>query len=244
MKPENANIPDLWTKSSYYADLYQNDEQIHEVIQLLDIHSANSLIDIGCGNGVFAIAAASQFPNCSVMAIDSLSSAIEETRKRACAANCARFRAEVASADSLPMPDLSVDRILFRNVLHHVTSINKAFAEISRVLQPSGLLVLETPCNPGDDTLGALISDIHILMDGSHHRTYHKPKDISASMESHGIAASTPQCWPYRFPVNTEQIELIRSRGAQRLLSLDKTGEGGPTIQLVLTRIIGRKKES
>lgn len=241
MKPENTDISDLWTTSSYYADLYQKDEQIREVIQLLHLRSANSLIDIGCGNGIFAIAAATQFPNCSVLAIDSLSSAIEEIRKRAGSVHNIRFRAEVASADSLPLPDLSVDRILFRNTLHHVASIDNVFAEISRVLQPSGLLVLEAPCNSGDDALSTLISDIHMLMDSSHRRTYHSPKEISACLEKCGIRAFTPRCWSYTFPVHAEQIELIKSHGAQELLSLDETGDEGPSIQLVLTRIIGRK---
>ena len=95
--------------------------------------SAASLVDIGCGNGVFAVAAASQFPDCAVLALDSLSSAVEETKRRASLADCKNLRAEVASADVLPIPDSSADRILMRNVAHHLSSLDAALAEVKEL---------------------------------------------------------------------------------------------------------------
>jgi hypothetical protein len=93
---ENANIPDLWTDSECYADQYQNDAQIRKVCQILELPSATALVDIGCGNGVFAVAAASRFPDCAVVALDSLSSAVEETERRASSAQCVNLRAQVS----------------------------------------------------------------------------------------------------------------------------------------------------
>ena len=241
---KNTDIPDLWTDSGSYADLYQNDDQIHEVCHLLDLSSASSMADIGCGNGIFSIAAARQFPDCEIVAFDSLCTAVEETKRRASAAQCPNLQAQVASADALPLPDSSVDRVLIRNVLHHVSSIDQTMAEVARVLSPAGLLLLETPCNPGDSTLSNLISDIHMLMDDSHRRTYHSPKAIVTSMVTYGIDASEPKCWPYSFPVDDDQIELIKSSDAAECLSLEESSEGKSSIQLTLTRIIGKRKES
>ena len=241
---ENTNIPDLWTDSEGYADQYQNEDQVRDVCDLLELPSATTMLDIGCGNGVFAVAAASQFPNCKVVAFDSLSSAIEDTKRRTSSAQCQNLRAEVASADALPLSDSSVDRVLIRNVLHHVSSIDQAMVELSRVLSPGGLFLLEAPCNPGDSALAELISDIHMLMDNSHRRTYHSPKAVATSMEAHGIAPSEPKCWPYLFPVNNDQIDLVKSCAAAKSLSLDESVEGNASIQLTLTRIIGRKRES
>ncbi len=238
---ENTNIPDLWTDSDSYADQYQNNAQVREACALLELPSAGSLVDVGCGNGVFSIAVARQFPECSVLACDSLSSAIVETRRRASLAGRDNLRAEVASANELPLSESSVDRVLIRNVLHHLSSIDQTLTEISRVLAPSGLLLLETPCNPGDAAFGDLISDVHMLMDGSHRRTYHAPGAIAACLGRHGIAASDPVCWPYSFPVETDQVDLIKSRGAAERLSLDESADDGASIQLTLTRIIGRK---
>lgn len=241
---ENTNIPDLWTDSEFYADQYQNDAQIREVCQILKLSSATAMVDIGCGNGVFSVAAASRFPDCAVVALDSLSSAVEETERRASSAQCVDLRAQVASADALPIPDSSVDRVLMRNVVHHLASLDQALAEVSRVLLPAGLLVIEGPCNPSDATLAELISDIHMLMDNSHRRTYHSPKAIGVTMETHGITPSEPEYWAYSFPVNSAQIELIKSRKADEMLSLDESIKGKASIQLTLTRIIGRKRES
>jgi SAM-dependent methyltransferase len=241
---ENTEIPDLWTDSKYYADLYQNDDQIRAVCKLLELPSATSLVDIGCGNGVFAVAAASQFPDCAVLALDSLSSAVEETKRRASLADCKNLRAEVASADVLPIPDSSADRILMRNVAHHLGSLDAALAEVSRVLSPGGVFLLEAPCNPGDSALAELISDIHMLMDNSHRRTYHCPEAVAACMQTHGITPSEPECWPYSFPVDSDQISLIKSRNAAACLSLDESCKGKAAIQFTLTRIIGKKRES
>jgi ubiquinone/menaquinone biosynthesis C-methylase UbiE len=241
---ENTGIPDLWTDSQCYADLYQNDDQIRVVCELLELPSATSVVDIGCGNGVFAVAVASQFPNCAVVALDSLASATEETEQRASSANCKNMRTEVASADALPIPNVSADRILMRNVAHHLSSLDAAFAEVSRILLPGGIFLLEVPCNPGDSALAELISDIHMLMDNSHRRAYHSPKAVAICMDNHGMTPSEPKCWPYSFPVDSNQIELIKNRKADGLLSLDESIEEQASIQLTLTRIIGRKRES
>lgn len=210
---ENGDISDFWTCSACYADLYQTDEQVREVIKLLELGSATLLIDIGCGNGAFAVSAASQYPSCSIVAVDCLSSAVTECQRRASAVCCKNLRAEVASADELPLADLSADRVLIRNVLHHVDSIDSTFAEISRVLRPGGMVLLETPCNTGDREFGELISDIHMLMDDSHRRSYHGVEDIMASLKKHGITGSLPMYQPYTFPVGANQVDLIRSRG-------------------------------
>ena len=241
---ENTEIPDLWTDSERYADLYQNDDQIRAVCERLELPSATSIVDIGCGNGAFAVAAASQFPDCAVVALDSLTSAVEETDQRASSADCKNLRAEVASADALPIPNMSADRILMRNVAHHLSSLDAAFAEVSRVLLPGGVFLLEAPCNPGELVLAELISDIHMLMDSSHRRTYHSPKAVAACMDNHGMTPSEPECWPYSFPVDSTQVELIKNRKADEMLSLDESIEEQACIQLTLTRIIGRKRES
>ena len=128
-----------------------------------------------------------------------------------------------------------------RNVLHHIADPHAAYTEISRVLRPIGLLLLEAPCNPGDDALGRLISDIHMFMDDSHRRTYHRPEAISSALASHGIVTESVQQWPYRPGMSEQQVALIRNHRAEEALQLSQGSDGRWTIELSLVRILGRR---
>lgn len=236
---ENSQIPDGWTDSAGYIKAYQKDEQIDEVVALLSLDQASALVDIGCGNGAFAVAAAAAYPLCQVRALDPLESAVEECRRRAGAAGLTNIQAQCASANGLPLPDGAADRALMRNVLHHVAHADDAFAEIARVLRPGGRLVLEAPCNPGDAALGRLISEIHLLMDDSHTRTYLQPQAIAAGLAAHGIVPQSVHCWPYTFRMSPDQVDLIRKHRAEDRLCLRQEADQPWTIQLSLVRVVG-----
>lgn len=47
-----------------------------------------------------------------------------------------------ASAEALPLPDASVDAVVCRLGIHHVSDLDLCFAEISRVLRPGGTFYL------------------------------------------------------------------------------------------------------
>jgi len=244
MSIENADIPDTWSSNPGYISRFQTDEQIDEILELLDLGSARGLVDVGCSNGAFALAAAERYPHCQVWAIDPLASAIAECQKQAAARKIGNLQTEVASADALPLGGSSVDRALMRNVLHHLAHPDRAYAELARALSPDGLLLLEAPCNPGDTRLGKLISDVHMFMDDSHRRTYHRPDAIVSGLDAHGISASVADTWTYSPRVREEQIRLIEQHGAQEALRLRQENSERWTIQLNMARIVGRRGES
>ena len=193
---EDKGIRDGWTEHAGYTRSYQSEEQIREVLGLLELADARGFVDIGCGNGASAVPVAVRHPECDVWALDPLETAVAECEGRAAEAGVANLHAEVASANAIPLPDATVDRALMRNVLHHVADAHAAYAEIARILRPNCLLLLEAPCNPGDDGLRALISDIHMFMDDSHRRTYHRLEATSAGLAKHGIATEGVKQWP------------------------------------------------
>ncbi|NEQ74526.1 MAG: class I SAM-dependent methyltransferase [Okeania sp. SIO2C9] len=135
---------------------------------------------IGCGNGAFGIAASMRFPNSQVLAVDPLESAVKECQKRVSQATLMNLLVKQAPSENLPFKDSCIERLLMRNVIHHLVNVDIALKEASRVLSPSGLMVIEAPCNIGDGVLGKLISEIYWLMDNSHRRTYHHPELISS----------------------------------------------------------------
>src|SRR5687768_8754406 len=135
-----TRLIDHWSTSPEYRAQYQTDDEIHTIVRLLDLQSAHALADVGCGNGAFSLAAARAHANLNVFAFDALPSAIEAYRASASNVREARLVTAVAWADSIPLADESVDRVLCRAVLHHVPHPAAAYAEFSRILRPGGLL--------------------------------------------------------------------------------------------------------
>jgi len=244
MSIENADIPDTWSSNRGYIDRFQTDEQIDQILTLPDLDSAHGLVDVGCSNGAFAIAAAERYPHCQVWALDPLESAVAECRRSAATRKIGNLRTEVASADALPLESSSADRALMRNVLHHLARPDRAYAELARVLAPNGLLLLEAPSNPGDTQLGRLISDVHMFMDDSHRRTYHRPEAITSGLAAHGIGAEVTDSWAYSPRMRPEQVRLIQQHGAEEALSLRQESADRWVIQLNMVRVVGRKRGS
>jgi ubiquinone/menaquinone biosynthesis C-methylase UbiE len=123
-----ARIADLWTCCEDYRRQFQSEQEIEDVLRALELETAASLLDLGCGNGAFAIAAAERHPECGVYAIDALESAVRECRRQAPGAGLRRLPAVVGRVEAVPFADESFDRILCRGVLHHLADAHAALA--------------------------------------------------------------------------------------------------------------------
>jgi ubiquinone/menaquinone biosynthesis C-methylase UbiE len=93
------------------------------------------LLEVGCGIGVDSV----QLARCGfdVTAVDLTEAAIEVARQSA------RMRGvsidfRVGNAESLDFPDASFDAVYSFGVLHHTPDIDRAVAEVQRVLKPGG----------------------------------------------------------------------------------------------------------
>ncbi len=97
------------------------------------------LLDVGCGDGAYAIAAAQL--GARVHGIDTSPQMIEAARRRAVEQG-AQIDLRVADAAALPFEDGSFDVVLAVTVLCFVPDTEAALGEIARVLAPGGRLVL------------------------------------------------------------------------------------------------------
>ncbi len=232
----------MWTNAPDYRDAFQKREQIEEIIKLLELDGTTGLVDVGCGNGALAVPCAEAFPECRVWAFDMLDGAVAECKRRARQRHCENLHACLASAESIPLPDASVDRALMRNVLHHVQRAENAYREVGRLLRPGGRLVLETPSNTGDSALGDLIGEVFMLADPSHLRTFHTPEAVSqglaaAALETESVANST-----FPFHINARELDLIKTHRATEILQVQQTAPDRWRIQLTMTRIVATKQ--
>jgi SAM-dependent methyltransferase len=235
-------LKDLWTESPSYRQCYQSDGEIETTLALLDLAGARGLVDVGCGNGAFAVAAARRWPACRVWAFDALQSAVAECRARAKELPESNLVANVAWAHALPLSDACADRALCRSVLHHVGEPMAVYAEIARVLKPGGRLVLQAPCNYWEPAFARILSGIMMLLDDTHRRCYYRPAKVVAGLEQAGFSVAEPQCWRYEFPfLGDREADFVRQHGADERLRLRALEAGKWSIENYWVRLVATR---
>lgn len=100
------------------------------------------ILEYGCayGDNAMRLAATAR----SATGIDISDVAIEQGRSRASRRGLANVRLEAMNAEAMGFPDDSFDLVFGSGIIHHL-DIDRAFAEIARVLRPGGRAVFVEP---------------------------------------------------------------------------------------------------
>jgi SAM-dependent methyltransferase len=108
-----------------------------------DIHPGETVLDIGCGAGMDLLLAATRAGTSGhAIGVDMTDAMVERARKSAEAAGLPQVVVRKGDATALPLGDASVDVVSSNGVINLVPEKQRAFAEIVRVLRPSGRLHL------------------------------------------------------------------------------------------------------
>jgi ubiquinone/menaquinone biosynthesis C-methylase UbiE len=121
-----------------------------QTIALAELRPGARVLEVGCGTGTLAIAAALAAPHVEVQGIDPAPEMVERARHKAETANVeARF--EVGVIEKLDFGDAQFDVVLSSLMLHHLPETTRCsgIAEILRVLKPGGRLVAVDFPGPG-----------------------------------------------------------------------------------------------
>jgi malonyl-CoA O-methyltransferase len=105
------------------------------------------VLDLGCGTGHGAAALAARWPLARVVALDASPAMLVEVARRDGAGRIERL---LAQAESIPLPDASVDLVFSNLLLPWCEDLDAVFAEVARILRPRGLFTFTTL---GPDTL-------------------------------------------------------------------------------------------
>ena len=127
-------IKDQW--SSLRTSLFGDEFLLPTLLSLLP-HDI-SIVDLGCGNGDTLLALAPFIPN--LVGIDRSSQMLSIAQKRVHSYTHVQLKQGVL--EDIPLENEQFDVALCILVLHHVPMIHEALDEISRILKPSGSLVV------------------------------------------------------------------------------------------------------
>ena len=112
-------------------------------------------LDVGAGTGDLALALLAATPRSSAIALDLSAGMLMVYRRRASRLGL-RPAAVLGSAEAIPMPAGSVDRVVTSFTLRNVRDLTGVLREFRRVLRPAGRAVILELSHPPNPIFGAL----------------------------------------------------------------------------------------
>jgi cyclopropane fatty-acyl-phospholipid synthase-like methyltransferase len=115
-----------------------------ELTENLDLHPSSTILDLGCGRGLYTVELATRY-GCRVVAIDPVIRQVQNTERLVAEAGLReRVTVHVGSMESIPLANETVDFIWCGGVLVHIADIDAGLTECRRVLRPHASLLLFT----------------------------------------------------------------------------------------------------
>lgn len=120
------------------------------VMAALGLQAGETLVDIGCGPGFFAVFAARVVgPAGKVYAVDISLEMLMRLGQLLYAEGLANVQPVLSRETNIPLPDGCADAALLANVLHEAEDRLALLAEARRLVRPGGrLLVVDWRCEP------------------------------------------------------------------------------------------------
>lgn len=114
-----------------------------ELLEGFPITAADTVLDVGCGDGAASVFAARC--GAEVISTDVDDAKIERVRRKLAAIPARAFRCLVSNTCPLPLPDASATRIVAMEVLEHVDDPRQFMEELVRVGKPEAKFLLAVP---------------------------------------------------------------------------------------------------
>ena len=136
VRREYASEAGLAARASVYDGEFGEPDARRSALEAVRAVSPRRVLEVGCGRGEFAERLAREL-DADVVALDLSPRMVELTRKRG-------IDARVGDVGSLPFADHEFDCAVANWILYHVPDLDRALAELARVLTADGRLVAAT----------------------------------------------------------------------------------------------------
>jgi ubiquinone/menaquinone biosynthesis C-methylase UbiE len=127
-----------WNAADYSRIAQLQEHMAAEAMGLLDLKSAERVLDVGCGNGRVTARIASAIPQGSVVGVDASPQMIDFAARPDCPPALSNLRLERADARSLPFRD-EFDFVVSFNTLHWISHQDVALRSIHTTLKSTGI---------------------------------------------------------------------------------------------------------
>lgn len=154
----------------YAASEHKGGKDLDGMIELAALSGDEDVLDIATGPGHTALAFAPLVRH--VVVTDLADKMLAKARSLFQEAGLEGADFRIADAEELPFPDESFDVVACRIAPHHFLDIDKATAEVARVLRPGGSYVLVDSMAPDDAKSAQFLDEVERLRDPTHVRSY------------------------------------------------------------------------
>ena len=137
-----------------------------------EISSQDTLLDLACGTGEYAIFAA---PNVKyVRGVDISQGMIEIAQKQAKKVNVNNISFLCHPVEQTPFEDESFTIVICRSAFHHFEDYDKIFNEMTRCCQDDGRISIQDIVAYPDERIDRFFEEFEKAVDVSHHKTLTK----------------------------------------------------------------------
>lgn len=170
-----------------HTSIYEQEGRLLAILSLIDLQEAKLVLDIGCGVG-FLTRQYAKLTRGQVIGIDSSKQSINEARDKAIEEGLDNLSFEVMDAEELQFENDTFDCIICSEVLEHLPSPEKALKEMSRVVKPTGKVVITTP-NPWNWNMvyGAVLRKLRRTAEGQIYDQPLSPLELNKIVKNTGM---------------------------------------------------------
>ena len=159
------------------------------------IPQTGTALDVGCGAGHLSFALAPRLSR--VVALDASAGMLETVRTAALARGLKTIETRLADAQSLPFADATFCLVATRYSAHHWTHLERALAEMRRVVRPGGYLLVADTEAPEGALADTHLQAMELLRDRSHVRN-HSHREWQVILATAGFELVEHHKWPVR----------------------------------------------
>lgn len=199
-----------------YREVHGDADHLEHLLQRLDGLSGERILDLGTGDGYVAFAMAKRWPGCRVTGLDVAPEAVARNRMKAAEFGLTNVEFHTYDGVEFPYSNARFTSAICRYAFHHCPQPEITAAELARVLNKRGHLVLSDPVpSPPDE--GGFIEAFQTLHGDGHH-CFHPEKPLVQLFQAAGFERKSVFASSFRGPrISDSQYEELLAQTAKTI---------------------------